>query len=392
MSLYITQFDVFMESALYGTRGFYASGRGAGRRGGDFLTSPEVGPLFGRLVARLADRCWEQSGRPERFTLLDVGAGRGTLARSVLAARPACAPALRYMLVERSSALRLEHGPLLERPPGPCAAVESVPDLPTAPFEGLVVANELLDNLPVRLLERTADGWAEVCVAISADGDGVSGLPARATVEPGLPQPAVSGRSGGVAEPTGPPPGPVPFIDWPASPSETLAPVGDELTDRADSFAPSAPSGGRLPLADAAVAWVGRALDLLWRGRLVVFDYTDSSASLAARPAPEWLRTYRDGVRGHDPLASPGSADITCEVPLDQVLAAHPGAEVCDQAEFLRRLGIDDLVAEGRATWAERAAVGDLAAMEARSRIGEAEALCDPGGLGAFTVATWTVA
>ena len=78
-------------------------------------------------------------------------------------------------------------------------------------------------------------------------------------------------------------------------------------------------------------------------------------------------------------------------MPLDQILAAHPGAEVRERAEFLRRLGIDDLVAEGRATWAERVAVGDLAAMEARSRIGEAEALCDPAGLGAFTVATLQV-
>lgn len=338
-----------MESALYGTRGFYSAGRGAGRRGGDFLTSVEVGPLFGRLVAVLADRCWEHLGRPERFSVLDAGAGRGTLARSVLAARPACARALRYVLVERSAALRIEHRPLLERPPGPCAAVESVPDLPAEPFEGLVVANELLDNLPVRLLERTADGWAEVCVT-APDARAVADL------------------------------------------AVALIPAAPELAARAGALAPDAPVGGRLPLADAAVAWVGRALGLLRSGRLVVFDYTDATASLAARHPMEWLRTYRDGVRGHDPLASFGSADITCEVPLDQILAAHPGAEVCGQAEFLRRLGIEDLVAEGRATWAERAAVGDLAAMEARSRIGEAEALCDPTGLGAFTASTWTVA
>lgn len=344
------RFDAFMEAALYAEAGgFYASGRGAGRRGGDFLTSVEAGPLFGRLVARMADRCWEQLGRPDRFTLLDAGAGRGTLARSVLAARPACARALRYVLVERSAALRIEHSPLLARPPGPCAAVESVPDLPTEAFEGLVVANELLDNLPVRLLERTADGWAEVGVAVP-DAGALADL------------------------------------------SEALVPAVPELAARADALAPEAPMGGRLPLADAAVAWVGRALGLLGRGRLVVFDYSDATASLVARPPTEWLRTYRAGVRGHDPLASPGSADITCEVPLDQILATHPGAAVCGQAEFLRRLGIDDLVAQGRATWAQRAAVGDLAALEARSRIGEAEALCDPAGLGAFTVAVWTVA
>ena len=388
------RFDAFMESALYAEPGgFYTSGGGAGRRTGDFLTSVEVGPLFGRLVARLADRCWEASGRPERFTLLDAGAGRGTLARSVLAARPACAPALRYLLVERSAALRAEHGPLRERPPGPCVAVESLPDLPDGPFEGLVVANELLDNLPVRLLERTAAGWAEVCVAVSTSGGGVPPSSARERAQPGLPASAVANRAGAAA-PLAEPEFQVPLASN-ARPeislSEILMPVTADLVARAETLAPETPPGGRTPLVEVAVDWVGRTLDLLRRGSLVAFDYTDSTASLAARPPPEWLRTYRGGVRGHDPLVAPGRADITCEVPLDQILAAHPGAEVCEQAEFLRRLGIDDLVSDGRAIWADRAAVGDLAAMEARSRIGEAEALCDPAGLGAFTVAVWQV-
>ena len=82
-------------------------------------------------------------------------------------------------------------------------------------------------------------------------------------------------------------------------------------------------------------------------------------------------------------------AAITVEAPFDQILAAHPGAEVCDQATFLRSLGIEELAAQGRAVWHERAGVGDLAALEARSRLYEAEALCDPAGLGAFSVMTW---
>ena len=57
--------------------------------------------------------------------------------------------------------------------------------------------------------------------------------------------------------------------------------------------------------------------------------------------------------------------------------------------EFLRAHGIDELVEEGRAAWQANAAVGDLAALKARSRIREAEALLDPAGLGAFTVLEW---
>ena len=361
-----------MEWALYGEPGgFYASGRGAGRRTGDFLTSVEVGPLFGRLVAHLADRCWNELGRPHDFTLVDAGAGRGMLARSVLAARPACgdANALRYVLVERSAALRREHEQLLADPPAG-ARVESRADLPAGPITGLVVANELLDNLPCRVLERTADGWAEVYVKFESGG----GPPAPVASSP--PGQSDGGVIGHVAS-------------GPGRLAETLRRVPVDVEAVVAALAPGAPVGGRIPLASAAVDWVGRALTGLERGTLVVLDYTDTSASLASRPPREWMRTYRAGVRGHDPLGDPGALDITVEVPLDQILAAHPGADICDQASFLRTLGIEDLVAEGRAMWHRRAAVGDLPAIEARSRIHEAESLCDPAGLGAFTVITW---
>ena len=103
-----------------------------------------------------------------------------------------------------------------------------------------------------------------------------------------------------------------------------------------------------------------------------------------------WLRTHRDHDDGSWWLADPGSCDITADVALDQVQADHR-AEVCTQAEFLRGHGIDELVAEGRAAWAERAGVGDLDALRARSRTSEAEALLDPAGMGAFSVLVWSV-
>ena len=74
----------------------------AGRRG-DFITSPEVGPLFGAVVARALDTWWREVGEPDPFVVVEAGAGPGTLCRTVLAASPACAPALRYVLVERSA-------------------------------------------------------------------------------------------------------------------------------------------------------------------------------------------------------------------------------------------------------------------------------------------------
>ncbi|HQV56377.1 MAG TPA: hypothetical protein PKV27_00085, partial [Ilumatobacteraceae bacterium] len=73
-------FDEFMSLALYGVAGFYSVGGRAGRRG-DFITSPEVGPLFGAVLARALDAWWADLGSPDDFTVVEVGAGPGTLAR-----------------------------------------------------------------------------------------------------------------------------------------------------------------------------------------------------------------------------------------------------------------------------------------------------------------------
>src|SRR5690348_8235326 len=74
------RFGEFVEAALYDpTFGFFTRGSGAGRRR-DFLTSPEVGPLFGAVLARALDTWWDELGCPDPFVFVDCGAGEGTLA------------------------------------------------------------------------------------------------------------------------------------------------------------------------------------------------------------------------------------------------------------------------------------------------------------------------
>ena len=330
-------FSEVVELALYhDDAGFYAAGGRAGRRG-DFLTSPEVGPLFGAVVARAIDAWWETAGQPDKWTVVDAGAGQGTLARAVLAAEPACAAALHWVLVERSAEQRELHHDLLDRSTGRVTSQADLPASTGAPT--VVLANELLDNLPFDLLERTATGWAEVLVESAGDGFAERLGPVR----------------------VGPPPG-----------------------------AASAPVGARIPVQGAAATWLGSALDVAGPGgRVVVFDYASTTADLAARPVAEWLRTYRGHQRGGPPFEALGLQDITCEVCVDQLTAVAETTSDRLQADWLRAHGIDDLVAEGRSTWEERASIGDLAAIRARSRITEAEALLDPDGLGAFRVLEW---
>ena len=354
------RFDAYVELALYGETGFFAGGAGAGRRA-DFITSPEIGPLFGAVVARAIDAEWTRLKRPDPFVVVEGGAGRGMLARAVLDAVPACAPALRYVAVERSAALRAHAVDVLPAEPpenvfgavvggdldeervvagtGPVVAV--LDDLPLVPVTGMIIANELLDNLPFRLFERTRDSWSEVRVAI--EGDALA---------------------------------------------ELLVPAPPDDIDEASVLAPDAADGARIPLQRDAASWVVRAHEGLARGRVVVIDYADRTPSLAARPWRDWVRTYRAHERGDHPLVTPGEQDVTCELAVDQLRAPSIDRS---QADWLRDHGVDELAAAARAAWHERAHIGDLEAVKARSRAGEADALTDPNGLGAFRVLEWQV-
>ncbi|CAB4598214.1 unannotated protein [freshwater metagenome] len=323
------RFDAFMNMALYGAEGFYNSGGRAGRRG-DFITSPEVGPLFGVVLARAIDAWWVEMGSPDDFRIFDVGAGPGTLARSVLAAEPRClhGDRSRYVCVETSAVQRESH------PEG----VTSLVALPEGELRGVVFANELLDNLAFRLL--AFDGhWRESWIAASGG----------ALVE--------------VLRPCDPPPFALP-----------TRPV----------------HAARVPWQQAAGEWT---VDVLSRlvGRLVVIDYAvRATAELAGRPWRDWLRTYSGQERGAHYLREVGGQDITTDVCIDQLISVcgEPDA-VRSQDQFLRRWGIDELVEEGRRVWDAEASRPGLNAMRMRSRISESEALLDPEGLGGFTVLEW---
>jgi SAM-dependent MidA family methyltransferase len=234
---------------------------------------------------------------------------------------------MRYLAVEVSHAQRRQHP----------AGVESMAALPTGPIDGVIVANELLDNLPFSLAVYDG-GWREAFVATAADGSFAELLSAR------------------------------------------LDPVPPFLPARA-------PRGARAPIQHAAATWLDLARAIVRRGRVLVVDYVrPTTTEMALLPWRAWLRTYRDHGRGGGYLSEPGAQDITADLAVDQL--PEPDA-VRSQAQFLRRFGIDELVEEGRRAWSAAAARPDVQAMTMRSRVREVEALLDPTGLGGFTALEW---
>jgi SAM-dependent MidA family methyltransferase len=214
--------------------------------------------------------------------------------------------------------------------------VRSDAELPTGTFHGVVIANELLDNLPFRLAVRDG-GWREAYVDVDRNG---------ALIEVLLPAPP----------------------EWAWLPS-------------------GAAHGARLPVQERAADWVRTVASRLSAGVVLAVDYcVPTTAELLSRPWRTWLRTYRGHERGAHYLRDPGQQDITADVCLDQLPEADA---VRTQMQFLRRWGIDELVDEGRVAWERSASKPDLAALRMRSRVREAETLLDPSGLGSFVVVEW---
>jgi len=168
-------FAEFMEACLYEPGlGYYTSpGRKVGAEG-DFYTSSNVHQVFGRLIAREVHRMWHCMGEPDRFDLVEVGAGNGRLAADLLDTLAGLDrrfyEAITFRLIEAEPTLREQQQRLLEGHGGKIAW--SVPtELAEGRLDlaGCLYSNELIDSFPVHLVEMTGGGLREVFV--TADGD-----------------------------------------------------------------------------------------------------------------------------------------------------------------------------------------------------------------------------
>jgi len=306
-------FDRFMELALYAPGlGYYAAGArkfGGGAAGGDFVTAPEISPLFARALAGQVAQVLEHV--PAR--ILEFGAGTGRLAHDLLAALDARrVPVESYSIVELSADLRERQRSLLAD-----ARVRWL-DAPPPAFAGVIVANEVLDVMPVRLFVRERGVLLERGVALRDGGLAFAGRPADASL------------------------------------AEAVAEIEAEVGGLPDGY------GSELGF--TARGWMRSAGRWLSRGVLLAIDYGFPRREYyhPQRIMGTLMCHYRQHAHA-DPLWLPGLNDITAHVDFTAMAqAAHEGGlqvlGYTSQAHFLLNCGLLDLLKQERTPAAANAA------------------------------------
>jgi SAM-dependent MidA family methyltransferase len=295
-------FDRYMQLALYAPGlGYYTAGArklADSSTGGDFVTAPEISPLFGRAIAAQVAQVFDHTAP----RILEFGAGSGALARDLLAELARRGVVVeQYAIVEVSADLR-------DRQRARLAAHPQVAwlDAPPAGFDGVILANEVLDVMPVRLFVRGAGDVRERGVVVRGDGFA--------------------------------------FAERPADESLSAAVHGIEAT------VGLLPAGYGAEVAPVVTAWAAQLAGWLARGVALLIDYGFPRREYyhAQRLMGTLMCHYRH--RAHaDPLWLPGLNDITAHVDFTAVAdAAHAaGLDVLgytSQAHFLINCGLLDLV------------------------------------------------
>ncbi|MGH3649359.1 MAG: SAM-dependent methyltransferase, partial [Acidimicrobiia bacterium] len=315
-------FERFMEISLYDPEGFFGGEVLRSEKGGDFLTSPEVSPLFGETLARYVESVRADIGEP--FQLIEVAAGSGSLLRPLLEKID-----VEAMAVEASPAARN----LLSQ------FVPVVDELPSR-IRGVVIANELVDNLPMALAQRIDGEWRERWVGAEDDGLG--------------------------------------FVDAEPRP---------EVLDWLHAYAGDVADGGWVEVQLEARRWLADLLRRIESGALLLVDYGDTAENLLPRRGDGTLRTYRAHHLGPHPLDEPGETDITADVNFTALIDLAPQARLHRQDDFLADLGLRTRLSELRRTELEAAREGrHMERLRLRELVTEAETLLHPRGLGDFRV------
>ena len=300
-------FAQFMHLALYSPGlGYYNVGTTKFGETGDFVTAPELSPLFGRVVAR---QCASVLKQLEKGKILELGAGSGRLAVEILRKLTDLkSPPERYLILEISADLKARQEELIsEELPDLLPRVEWLSKLPEK-FAGVVIANEVADALPVERFERTDAAVLQMHVTANETG-----------------------------------------FDWSRKPApEILAMAVEKIeTDIGEALPPGYQSEVSLGLPD----WIGQLAKCLDEGLVLLFDYGVSRREYYSREHNQgWLRCHFRHHAHNEPLIYPGIQDLTSWVDFTTVAesAVDHGLDVAGyvtQAQFLINGGLEDELA-----------------------------------------------
>lgn len=295
-------FAEFMQHALYAPGlGYYAAGSTKFGAEGDFITAPEVSPIFGRIVARQAAPVLAEL---DGGTILEYGAGSGKLAADLLQALEQLdALPSEYQILEVSADLRERQEACLRAAvPDLVSRVRWIDSVP-AGLNGIIIANEVLDALPVERFVREHNGVSQLRVAADADAFRLVTAPAPARLA--------------------------------AAVEAIEADLGRTL---AEGYTSEVSLG--LP------GWIDELAGALDRGLALLFDYgVARRAYYAEDRAAGWLRCHFRHRAHNDPLVLAGIQDLTAWVDFTAVAEAsrEAGLDIAgfvSQAQFLIDSGL----------------------------------------------------
>lgn len=269
---------------LHPTHGYYTTRQAFGSEG-DFITAPEISQMFGELVGLALAQTWLDQGAPDRFTLAELGPGRGTLMADALRATkavPEFHTAADILLLEASPTLRAQQTEAVRQ----ARHIEAIGDLPNQPL--YLIANEFFDALPIRQFQRDGAGWREKRIGLQDD------MLAFGLTDP-TPQEALDHRHEDTKDGD--------LVEVCAAAAPILSEIGTRITQHG--------------------------------GAALIIDYGDW------RSLGDTLQAVTDHAPT-DPLASPGQADLTAHVDFEALAqaAACAHTRLTAQGVWLERLGI----------------------------------------------------
>lgn len=295
-------FAKFMELALYAPGlGYYSAGKHKLGAGGDFLTAPEISPLFAKTLARL---CLEIKEHLSPYDILELGAGSGVFAKDLLLELEVlgCLPRYYYIL-EVSAELRdRQQQKLKAECPSLMSRIQWLDRLPENGIEGMIFANEVMDALPVHLFEVKNHAIKERCVTWQDEK-----------------------------------------FSW-----ILRDPVSDDFIEKTNALPNDFTEGYQSELHVFLSAWIETITTILKKGIILLFDYGYGRAEYYHPDRTMGtLMCYYQHQKHANPLMLVGLQDITAHIDFTTVIESANDCELAGyttQGAFLTAYGIVDLL------------------------------------------------